>query len=173
MSKRPAESLIETSAKKACVNPYSYESLCNTLESLRETADKHHEEARIAAIDTASTAEEEWTHACVEKDRLEALCEEIEEAAKAATAYLDTFKESDTVKMLKKADSEKVVDKLVEDNEKITDTLTKLDNLCGRMRVEFINHRVELDEKIKHCEELKICLDAAEKRVETITNLNV
>ena len=172
MSKRPADSLIETSTKKARVNP-ELEALCNTLESLRETADKHHEEARIAAIDTASTVEEEWTNACVEKDKLEELYAQQTQDTKAAVAYFDTFKESDTVKMLKKADSEKVVDKLVEDAEKITDTLTKLDNLCGRMELHMKKTSTQLDEKIKHCEELKSCLDVAEKRVETITNLNV
>lgn len=168
MSKRPAESILSFDAKKARVNP-ELETMRNTLDSLLKTADTHHEEARIAAIDAASTLEEEWTDATTEKDKLKTEMDGIESEKDTAEEYLKRYEESATVKMLKKAADDQAVDTLVEDNEKIVDTLTKLRNLKERLTTQYNNTSTQWNEKYKQCDALKERLDAAEKRVETIT----
>ena len=168
MSKRPAESDATTIAKKARLNP-ELEAMRNTLDSLLKTADTHHEEARIAAIDAASTLEEEWTEATTEKDKLDAELEGLASEHVTANEYLKRYEESATVKMLKKAADVNLVDTLVEDNEKIIDTLTKLRNLKERLVGECDRTNAQLIEKAKQCDALKERLDAAEKRVEMIS----
>jgi len=168
MSKRPAESDATPPAKKARVNP-ELEAMRNTLDNLLMTASDHHEEARIAAIDAASALEEEWTDATTEKDKLLTEMDGIESEKDTAEEYLKRYEESATVKMLKKAADDKAVETLVEDNEKIADTLTKLRNLKERLTTQYNDTSTQYGEKYKQCDALKERLDAAEKRVETIT----
>jgi len=168
MSKRPAESDATTIAKKARLNP-ELEAMRNTLDSLLKTADTHHEEARIAAIDAASALEEGWTDATTEKDKLDVELKGLASEHWTADEYLKRYEESATVKMLKKAADVSLVDTLVEDNEKITDTLTKLRNLKERLVGECDRTSAQLIEKTEQCDALKERLDAAEKRVETIS----
>jgi len=81
---------------------------------------------------------------------------------------LARYEESDTVKMLKKAADDSKVETLVEDNEKITDTLTKLHNLETRLIDQCKETETQLEEKTKQCASLKERLKIAEQRVETI-----
>ena len=113
MSKRPAESNATPPVKKARVNP-ELEAMRNTLDSLLKTASDHHEEARIAAIDAASTLEEEWTDATTGKDKLSVEMVGLESEKNTADEYLKRYEESATVKMLKKAADDKAVETLVE-----------------------------------------------------------
>ena len=53
MTKRPREDDTESVTKKLRVNP-ELEAMKVTLDNLLKSANEHHEEARIAAIDTAS-----------------------------------------------------------------------------------------------------------------------
>ena len=168
MSKRPAESDATTIAKKARLNP-ELEAMRNTLDSLLKTADTHHEEARIAAIDAASTLEEEWTDATTEKDKFSDEHESLASELCTANDYLARYEESATVKMLKKAaDNAIQVVTLVADNEKITDTLTKLRNLKEGLVKQYGAIKTQLDEKTHQCDALKERLAAAERRVETV-----
>lgn len=168
MSKRPAESNATAPVKKARVNP-ELEAMRNTLDTLLKTASDHHEEARIAAIDAASALEEEWTDATTEKDKLSVEMDGLESEKNTAEEYLTRYEESATVKMLKKAADDKAVETLVEDNEKISDTLTKLSNLKERLSTQYNDISTQFGEKCEQCDALKERLDAAEKRVETIT----
>ena len=77
-----------------------------------------------------------------------------------------------TVQMLRKAGETKVVENLVDDNEKITETLTKLRNLSDRLTVLREKTVTELVEKTKQCDIVKSRLDDAEKRVDVITILS-
>ena len=168
MSKRPAESDTMAPAKKARVNP-ELEAMRNTLDSLLKTASDHHEEARIAAIDAASALEEEWTDATTEKDKLSLEMDGLESEKNTAEEYLKRYEESATMKMLKKAADDKAVETLVEDNEKIVDTLTKLSNLKELLSTQYSDISTQFGEKCEQCDALKERLAAAEKRVETIT----
>jgi chromosome segregation ATPase len=167
MLKRPADDISVMPVKKARINP-KLEAMRNVLDNLLKSADTHHEEARIAAIDAASVLEEEWTDATIEKDNLTAEFEGLESECFTATAYLERYEESDTVKMLKKAADDSKVETLVEDNEKITDTLTKLRNLETRLIDQCKETETQLEEKTKQCASLKERLKIAEQRVETI-----
>jgi len=85
---------------------------------------------------------------------------------------LETFEKNTTVQMLRKAGETKVVENLVDDNEKITETLTKLRNLSDRLTALREKTVTELVEKTKQCDVVKSRLDDAEKRVDVITNLS-
>jgi len=171
MSKRPADNVNDTPTKKARINP-ELEAMKATLNSLLSTANTHHEEARIAAIDTASVLEEEWTDLSMEKDKLQEELSGVTSECETAVSYLETFEKSNTLQMLRKACETKVVENLVDDNEKITETLTKLRNLSGRLTALREKAETELIEKTTQWEVVKSRFDAAEKRVDVITNLN-
>tara|TARA_B100000780_G_C20950825_1_gene379314 strand:- start:361 stop:801 length:441 start_codon:yes stop_codon:yes gene_type:complete len=141
----------------------------NTLDSLLKSANAHHEEARIAAIDAASVLEEEWTDRNTEKDNLEEESVGLKSECETADTYLKRYEDNATVQMVKKATDDSKVETLVEDNEKITETLTKLRNLKERLGEQRIQMETQLVEKTKQCTVLKERLAAAEQRVETIT----
>jgi len=171
MSKRPADNVNDVPTKKARINP-ELEAMKATLNSLLSTADTHHEEARIAAIDAASVIEEEWTQLSSGKDKLQEELSGVTSECETAVSYLETFEKNTTVQMLRKAGETKVVENLVDDNEKITETLTKLRNLSDRLTALREKTVTELVEKTKQCDVVKSRLDDAEKRVDVITNLS-
>lgn len=173
MSKRPADNANDTPVKKARINP-ELEAMKATLNNLLSTANTHHEEARIAAIDAASVLEEQWTELSMEKDKLQEELSGITSECETAVSYLETFEKSTTVQMLRKASETKVVvvENLVDDNKKITETLTKLCNLSDRLTALREKTETELVKFTDHCDIVKSRFDDAEKRVDIITNLS-
>lgn len=171
MSKRPAEQHATNTSKKTRINP-ELEAMKATLDSLVSSARTHHEEARIAAIDAAGAIEEEWTVLSTEKDTLHDELLGVSSECEQANTYLETFENSTTVQMLRKASETKVVENLVDDNERMTDTLTKLRNLSDRLTTRRKKTETDLADKTTECDFAKQRLDAAEKKIETITNFN-
>ena len=169
MSKRPLDTNDESVSKKVRVNP-ELEAMKATLESLMKTADEHHEEARIAAIDTASELEEQWIEANATKDKTETEYDAVSSEYDTAVVYLENFENSATVQMLKKASENKTVDTLVEDHEKINDTLTKMRNLQARLLASKTELHKTLQEQIGNVNTLKSKLTAAESKVDIITS---
>jgi len=170
MTKRPLDADMDVQSKKVCLHP-ELEAMKATLESLLKTADEHHEEARIGAIDHASELEEKWTECTVCRDNMTKEFEKVSNELEAACTYVETFESSDTVCMLKKASESKVVHTLVEDHAKILDTLVKLRSLKSRLQDSKCTLEGELQQQTEKCEQLKTELAAAEARVESITKL--
>ena len=169
MTKRAHEEEIESVSKKLRVNP-ELEAMKATLDNLLQSANEHHEEARIAAIDAASELEEQWTEATSARDKTKIEHDAVEGEFGAAVQYLDTFENSATVKMLKKASENKTVGTLVQDHETIRDALTKVENLKTRLQTTLAELKVSLQKETDSAAALKEKLSAAEAKVETISS---
>lgn len=169
MAKRPREDDTESVSKKLRVNP-ELEAMKATLDNLLESANEHHEEARIAAIDTASELEEQWAEATSTRDKTKAEHDAVHGELDTASQYLDTFENSATVKMLKKASENKTVGTLVQDHETIRDALTKVENLKSRLQTTLAELKVSLQKETETAAALKEKLTAAEAKVETISS---
>lgn len=169
MTKRAHEEEIESVSKKLRVNP-ELEAMKATLDNLLQSANEHHEEARIAAIDAASELEEQWTEATSARDKTKIEHDAVEGEFGAAVQYLDTFENSATVQMLKKASENKTVGTLVQDHESIRDALTKMQNMKKRLSSTLTELDRTLQKETETAAALKEKLTAAEARVETITS---
>lgn len=169
MTKRAREEEVESVSKKLRVNP-ELEAMKATLDNLLQSANEHHEEARIAAIDAASELEEQWTEATSARDKTKIEHDAVEGEFGAVVQYLDTFENSATVQMLKKASENKTVGTLVQDHESIRDALTKMQNMKNRLSSTLADLVRTLQKETESAAALKEKLSAAEAKVETITS---
>lgn len=184
MSKRPADSGESDESDESSGNEQtpSYKKqrftselaqMKDTLDTMMQSAKEHHEEARITAIDNASEVEELWTEVVTEREEMNTELATVSSEYNTACEYLNKYESSTTLAMLNKA-SEcqfKDVQILVEDNEKINDTLTKLRNLkqCLFDKQKLAVETVEVLQK--KCTGLKDKLDSIEQQVENISSL--
>ena len=173
MSKRPLEDPQKTPPKRARRNE-ELEAMKAQLDSLLATAAEHHEETRISAVDEAYDLEEQLKGMQQERDEARTKLAEVTIDFETASKYVHDFQASQTANMLTKAaectlDHVKV---LHTDNTKIMQTLDKLKTFKQTMKTQQDAVSATLQELEGKCTALTSKFEAAEQRVEEITNLN-
>lgn len=173
MLKRPLETSAEVSHKKARKND-ELEAMKAQLDSLMAAAAEHHEETRITAVDEAYDLEEQLKGMQQERDEVQTKLAEVTVDFETATKYLQDFEASQTAQMLKRAAECKLehVKVLQTDNAKIKETLEKLNTFKQAMKTKKDSVSANLQELEGKVDKLLAKFEAAEQRVEEITNLN-
>jgi len=177
MLKRPLDEIIPPPAKKQRCGA-KLDAMKASIDKMMQQATEEHEQARIAAIDSATELEELWSVARTKYEQeiieLNALTEEHNTACK----YFEKIDTSSALKMLNKAsavagdvemDSLKSLSKHREQIEKTLDQLKTLrDDLETQKKA--MAKQVELTEK-EH-QEAYDKFKQAETHVQVITDLN-
>lgn len=169
MTKRSSEAAPEIVAKKMRPHP-ELEAMKAALDILVSNADTHHEEARIAAIDAASELEEQWVSATTLRDKTQVEYDTVAEQCQTAGEYLAAFEASSAVVMLKKARESQMVQTLVDDHDKVQETLTNMQRLMTDLTTSRETLKKTLETQLADCADLEAKHKAAEARVETITH---
>lgn len=168
-NKRPFEEKETNSNKKARVGTnQELEAMKATLESLLKSADDHHEEIRIAAIDAAFDLEERLREAEALRTDVDHKMELSQTERDAATVYLDRYRNSATVEMLKKAGNFET--QYEKDSVQITNGLAKLESMKNAFCLKYkslVADKAATEERVS---KLKCELLKAEGKVVTITN---
>lgn len=174
MSKRPFDEGSEPAPKKARASADSLQSIKSQLDSMLKAAKDHHEEVRLAAVDHAYEKEERWKEASAQKDDLKEELNTTSEDLSTAETYVSEFEASPAVKMLEKASACGLerAQVLMEDHEKITDTLTKLRHMRDTLTSQQESLSQKYTEACAQCEDLKKTFDHAESTAEIISGLN-
>jgi chromosome segregation ATPase len=169
--KRPLEGVEigENVAKRAKLND-----LKSQLETLMKTAAEKHENIRIDAVDKAYDLEVKLRETKEKHQTKQKELDEVSTQLEDATSSLETFQQSDTMKMLKAANECTLtnVQPLVKEYQAINDILEQLVN----MEKTLIARRDELQQNVTDLNEkandLQTKYDTAESHVTTITELN-
>lgn len=174
MSKRPVDEDSEQSPAKKARKNAELESMKAQLDQMLAAAAEHHEETRISAVDEAYDLEEQLKGMAEERDEVQTKLAEVTIDFETAAKYLQDFQASQTAQMLQKAAECKLehVKVLQTDNTKITETLEKLKTFKQTMKTKQDNVSATLQELEEKVGNLRAKFEAAEQRVEEITNLN-
>lgn len=174
MSKRPLEKTALGPNKKPCHKNDELEAMKAQLDAMLAAADEHQEEARISAVDEAYDLEEQLKGMQQERDELVAKLAEVTIDFETAAKYLQDFQKSQTAAMLRKAVECKLeqVKVLQTDRHKFYETLEKLKTFKQSMKTKQDEVSATLQKLRGKCKDLTLKFEAAEQRVEEITNLN-
>jgi len=172
--KRPTDdTTTEQPCKKTRTNTI-LEEMKSTMESLLKTADEHHEEARIAAVDVAFELEQQLSEVTGLVDSYREEDERLKTEYSTVSQYMGTVQKSMTVKMLDKAVAYQLDNKkLSEDHQKMTETMAKMQELSQKILDDGKHYELLLSKKLLEETELKEKLMDAEKKVTLITDLNI
>lgn len=167
--KRPLDDAPTSPAKKLCL-----EDLKSNLDALLAKATEHHEEARLAAVDSAYDLEESWKDAEERKTATETELRALTEKRSACAAYEEQIKSSPTARMLAKVSESDVngIDKLSEDHKKLTASLEQLRTLLKDLDQQHAACEKKLEQETSTCSDLKQKYEQAEANAEKITKLN-
>ena len=174
MSKRPLDEGLQPAPKKICASAESLQQMKTQIDNMLKQPKDHHEEIRLAAVDHAYEKEEQWKEASAQKDDIKEELDTVSTDLSTAETYLSEFESNPAVKMLEKASTCGVerAQVLMEDHEKIMDTLTKL----RHMKETLSNQNEMLTQKYSDacakCEDFKKTFDNAESTAEIISGLN-
>lgn len=174
MSKRPLEETALGQTHKKPRKNDELEAMKAKLDAMLAAAAEHQEEARISAVDEAYDLEEQLKGMQQECDEVQTKLAEVTIDFETAAKYLKDFRESQTAQMLQKAAECKLehVKVLQTDNTKIKETLEKLKTFKQSMKTKQDEVSATLQKLRGKCKELTSKFEAAEQRVEEITNLN-
>ena len=167
--KRPLDDAPSSPAKKLCL-----EDLKTNLDALLAQATEHHEEARLAAVDSAYDLEECWKDAEERKAATETELSDLKEKQSACMEYRTKIMQNPATKMLQKASGSDVngIDQLTQDHEKLKASLEKLNSLLSELGTEMGKCQDRLSRETLECDDLKKRHEEAEAKAEKITNLN-
>lgn len=160
-----------TSPKKACTE---LDALKSQIEALMQAAVEKHEDIRIAAVDHAYDAEVQLREKKAEKAALTEKLETARASESTASQYLDTFKNTKTLKMLEAAENCTLerVRALSEPTRKLQETLRQLEEMHARMSAERQQLEEALSAKEKECTDWEQQHASAEAEADTIAKLN-
>lgn len=150
------------------------DALKSQIEALFKEAEEKHEDIRIAAVDHAYDAEVQLRERKAEQAELSEKLEAARDSENTAKQYLQTFKNTKTLRMLQAAENctLECVRELSEPTRKIQETLTQLEEMQTRMSAEREQLEEALAAKEKECAELGEQHATAEARADTISKLN-
>ena len=174
MSKRSVDENSEQSPAKKIRKNEELETMKAQLDAMFAAAAEHHEETRIHAVDEAYDLEEQLKGIQQERDDVQTTLSEVTADFENASKYLEDFQASQTAQMLQKAAECKLehVKVLQSDNTKIMETLEKLKTFKKTMKIKQDNVSATLHKLEEKVGDLTAKFEAAEQRVEEITNLN-
>ena len=170
MLKRPLEDTPTGPSKKL-----RFEDLQSELDGLLVLASQHHEEARLAAVDSAFDLEESCKCAEEKMNSTEKELSESKSKRDTCAQYRQKIMDSPAAKMLEKVSGSDVhgVDTLTEDHEKLKSSLEKLSCLVSGLDGDIVLLEKRLDEEKTQCETLRGKHEEAEAKAEKITSLCV
>lgn len=174
MLKRPLEeTALDQPHKKPRKND-ELEAMKAQLDAMLASAAEHHEETRILVVDEAYDIEEQLKGMTEERDDVQNKLAEVTIDFETSTKYLQDFQANQTAQMLQKAAESKLeyVKILQTDNTTITKTLEKLKTFKQTMKTKQDEVSSTLQELEGKLVDLASKFEAAEQRVEEITNLN-
>ena len=187
MSKRPASDISTDSNKKPRTDETSngpldeesaerniLESLKKEMDSLLHQANEHHEEIRIAAVDTAFDLEEKLKDSEEAKEKAQRVLKHVTINLETSEKYLQEFSENNDMQMLTKVSSSSIqnINTLKEDSKKVESTLNKLKALKQTYKEKQAQCKDKFEQIEMECAKLKDKYNAAEHYVESVTNLN-
>ena len=184
MSKRPASDISTDSNKKTRTDETStgpfdkesamLESLKKEMDSLLDQANEHHEEVRIAAVDTAFDLEEKLKESEEAKEKALCTLRHVTINLENAEKYLQEFSENNAMQMLTKVSSSSIqnINTLKEDSKKAETALNKLKSLKQTYKEKQAQCKDKFEQIEMECAKLKDKYNAAEHYVESVTNLN-
>jgi len=174
MSKRPLEETALGHPHKKSRKNDELEAMKAQLDAMLASAAEHHEETRISAVDEAYDLEEQLKGMQQERDEVQTKLAEVTIDFETSAKYLQDFQASHTAQMLQKAVKCKLehVKVLQTDNTKITETLQKLKTFKQTMKTKKDKVSATLQELGAKLVDLASNFEAAEQRLEEITNLN-
>ena len=169
MLKRPLDDDISESPTKKL----RFEDLKSNLDALLAQASKHHEEARLAAVDSAYDLEEAWKDAEEKKNASEAELAELKKRKEVCSKYISDMKSSQAFKMLENVGSTDVngIEKLTEDRQKLNESLKNLESLSSHLETEHTKVRQRLEKESEMTSDLKEKYEGAEAKAQKITKL--
>jgi DNA repair exonuclease SbcCD ATPase subunit len=167
--KRPLDDAPTSPAKKLCLDD-----LKSNLDALLAKATEHHEEARLAAVDSAYDLEESWKGAEERKTATETELRALAEKRLACVAYEEKIKSSPSAIMLARVSESEVngIDKLSEDHKKLSASLEQLRTLLKNLNQQHAACEKKLEQESSTCSDLKQKYEQAEANAEKITKLN-
>lgn len=168
--KRPNDdSIAAPVAKRAKLND-----LKSQLETLMKAASERHEDIRIAAVDKAYDLEVRLRDTTEKHETTEKELTEVTENLNDATESLKTFRESDTMKMLKAANACTLDDvkPLSNKYQAINDILNQLVDMEKSLSQRRDALQQDKDDLSGEISDLKTKYETAESHVNVITELN-
>jgi len=173
MLKRPSDELTSPSVKKQRCGD-KLDSMKTLLEKIMQQATEEHEQARIAAIDSAAELEEKWQTAHNRHSKNGIELQTLKQEFATAQLYFGQFETSSAFKMLNKASTCELesIQPLAKHREQIEKTLNQLKILRDELETQYNAMGKECELSTKEVTETYEKFKQAETNVEVITELN-
>tara|TARA_B110001452_G_scaffold70402_1_gene56877 strand:+ start:269 stop:793 length:525 start_codon:yes stop_codon:yes gene_type:complete len=174
MLKRPSDNANSPTAAKKQRCGVKLDVIKANIERMLQQATEEHEQARIAAIDSAADLEEKWNTSRGKRDSHEKELESLKQEHETACEYFNQFETSSTLKMLNKASSCELeaIQPLSKHHEQIKQTIEQLKLMRDTLETQKNTLVKQLEFAEKESKEDYENFKKAETNVEVITNLN-